>query len=232
MRRCTIAFLLAALLCCACSDTRAGARPPRPEPTAGPPAALVAVSRRLNDTPILEDAGAPPRSVSLADAAPEAAPSAAAPAPDRAARAPVRIVIPDIDMDQPLEAVGLDDQGLPVVPKHAAAWYSDSAVPGQGDNVVLWGHALRFKREPNIPAPFGRLKDLSPGGQVLLYDAAGTAYSYVITRQVWATPDQVKYILPQGREQITMVSCIGDKVVRPTGVDMTHRLITIAEPQH
>ena len=48
---------------------------------------------------------------------------------------------------------------------------------------------------------------------------------------MWAKPSEVKYILPQGREMVTMVSCIGKAVVVGREVvDMTNRLITIAEP--
>ena len=63
-----------------------------------------------------------------------------------------------------------------------------------------------------------------------LYDDEGRPYRYVVTEQVWATPDQVEYMLPRGREIVTMISCIGDKVIEDGSVEMTHRLITIAEP--
>jgi sortase (surface protein transpeptidase) len=140
-------------------------------------------------------------------------------------------VIEDIGMDRSLVSVGLDKNRVPIVPKHDVGWYNLSAMPGQGENVVLWGHVLRFKSAPKIPAPFARLKELQPGARVVLYDEVGNAHAYVVTRQVWATPDQVEYILPVGKERITMVSCIGDKVIANGDVEMTHRLITIAEPQ-
>jgi hypothetical protein len=48
---------------------------------------------------------------------------------------------------------------------------------------------------------------------------------------VLARPNEVQYVLPQGRELLTLVSCIGDRVyVGGEVVDMSHRLITIAEP--
>jgi len=52
-----------------------------------------------------------------------------------------------------------------------------------------------------------------------------------VRQNVWVTPDQVRYILPQGRELLTLVSCIGAQVIEDGEVtDMSHRLITIAEP--
>ncbi len=155
-----------------------------------------------------------------------------APAARRDGEAPVRLMIPVIELDQKLVPVGLDRNGVPVVPKHDVGWYNLSATPGQGENVVLWGHVLRFRNAPHIPAPFARLNEAPVGAHITLYTADGAEHAYVVTQQVWVTPDQVEYILPTGREQVTMVSCIGDKViVNGATVDMTHRLITIAEPR-
>jgi sortase (surface protein transpeptidase) len=142
----------------------------------------------------------------------------------------VRLVIPEIGLDRELFSVGLDANRVPVVPNHDVGWYNLSASPGQGENVVLWGHVLRFKSTPDIPAPFARVKELAVGAPLTLYSEDGRAHPYEIVEQVYATPDQVKFILPQGRELVTLVSCIGDKVVVDASVEMTHRLITIAAP--
>ncbi|HMQ34239.1 MAG TPA: sortase, partial [Chloroflexaceae bacterium] len=102
---------------------------------------------------------------------------------------------------------------------------------GQGENIVLWGHVLPFLYAPKIPAPFARLKELPPGAAVTLIDAAGQTHGDVITQQVRVTPEQVEYVLNQGRELLTMVSCIGEGIYANGGiVDYTERLITIAEP--
>jgi sortase (surface protein transpeptidase) len=165
---------------------------------------------------------------------PPAAPAAAtAPAkPARAAiSAPARLIIDQIGLDYNPISVGLDKNRVPIVPDHDVGWYNLSAAPGQGDNIVFWGHVLRFRSTPKIPAPFARLKELKPGASITLYDVDGNRHDYTITEQVWATPDQVQYILPKGQEMITMVSCIGDKVIQDGEVvNESHRLITIAEP--
>ncbi|MFV9504355.1 MAG: class F sortase [Oscillochloridaceae bacterium umkhey_bin13] len=167
--------------------------------------------------------------VNSAYAAPAASPSLQAqsrPAPGD----PVRLVIPAIELDRRLLSVGLDRRRVPIVPNHDVGWYNLSARPGQGENVVLWGHVLRFRSRPNIPAPFARLHELKIGDRVTLYTADGTAHRYTVIEQVRVTPDQVEYILPRGKELVTMVSCIGDRVITRAGVEMTHRLITIAAP--
>ncbi len=176
----------------------------------------------------------PPTATVLPPTATALPPTATALPPTAAARAApsgaVRLVIPELGLDRVLDSVGLDRDRVPVVPKHEIGWYNLSASPGQGENVVLWGHVLRFKATPKIPAPFARLKELVVGSPLTLYSGDGVAHKYLVIEQVWATPDQVAYILPKGRELVTLVSCIGDKVVVGAGVEMTHRLITIAAP--
>jgi hypothetical protein len=145
--------------------------------------------------------------------------------------APARIVVGGIGLDAPVVSVGLDANRAPIVPDHDVGWYDRSARPGQGENIVLWGHVLRFSHALHLPAPFARLKELEPGARITLFDAAGRSREYVLTRKVLARPNEVQYILPQGRELLTLVSCIGDRVyVGGEVVDMSHRLITIAEP--
>jgi LPXTG-site transpeptidase (sortase) family protein len=195
---------------------------------------LAATSQALMDTPILEDRLAPratpaPNTPIAATSKTSNADTAPTPRPAIPSE-PVRIVIPDIDMDRPLLQVGIDAETVPIVPKHDAGWYEGSARPGQGGNIVLWGHALRFKDTPQIPAPFGQLQKLNPGAQIVLYTAEGKAYDYIVAQQIWATPDQVEYIRPKGSERVTLISCIGDKIMTKRGMDMTHRLVTIAEP--
>lgn len=152
------------------------------------------------------------------------------PSPSTQPIQPVRVVIEAIGLDRPVFAVGLDADNLPVVLRHDIGWYRYSALPRTGDNVVLWGHVLRFKDSPNIPAPFANLHQVTVGTPIVLYTARGTAHTYVVAEHIYATPDQVNYILPQGSEMLTLVSCIGDQVITDTSVEMSHRLITRALP--
>ncbi len=146
-------------------------------------------------------------------------------------RTPVRLVIPAINLDRALYPVGLDANNVPIVLDHEVGWYLHSARPGQGDNIVLWGHVLRFRKAPHIPAPFAEVERLALGSEILLYSADGSVFRYVVTRKERVTPDQVAHILPTGDERLTLVSCIGDRVIVDGNVELTHRLITIATPE-
>jgi hypothetical protein len=143
---------------------------------------------------------------------------------------PVRLLIEAIGLDRPLLPVGHDGSGALIVPDHDVGWYEASARPGEGDNIVLWGHVLPFMAAPHLPAPFADLQRAPVGARMVLYDGAGDAHSYTISAQIWALPDEVAYIFPQGREMLTLVSCIGEDVYAAGGVvDKSHRLITVAE---
>jgi hypothetical protein len=179
----------------------------------------------------LHPENAPPHNVLLGLLGRELAPRASAPPAPLQASAPVRLVIDSIGLDYRTIGVGMDAGGELIVPDHDVGWYSTSAAPGQGDNVVFWAHVLRFAHAPGIPAPFARLKELPIGARVTVYDDLGNPHAYAITQQIQATPDQVEFILPVGHERVTMVSCYGTSViVDGSVVDMSHRLITIAEP--
>ena len=184
---------------------------------------------------VLSPTSTPAQSASAATAVPTNVIAATAQPAEQEERGqpgePSRIVIEDVGMDQQIVSVGLDKKRVPIVPDHDVGWYNLSAQPGQGDNIVLWGHVLRFRQTPKIPAPFARVKEVKPGASVVLYDQAGKAHNYVVKQQIWVLPSEVEYILPKNKEMVTLVSCIGDKVINNGEVvDESHRLITIAEP--
>lgn len=191
-----------------------------PIPTAEPAPTTIAPTVAAQPTTTLEPTLVPKPTTAAAKNPPPAA-----------ARAPTRLVIADIGLDYTPESVGLDRNRVPVVPDHDVGWYNLGAAPGQGDNVVFWGHVLRFRNARDTPAPFARMKELKVGASVVVYDAGGEPHNYTVTRTFWVTPDQVEVILPQGKEMVTMVSCIGEQVIQDGAVvDESHRLIVVAEP--
>jgi sortase (surface protein transpeptidase) len=214
------------------------AAPTQPAATSAPTAAPAPTEAQPTAAPTAELFRAEPT-------APVVLPPTATPAPTQAAQPtarpaaqqdgqsgePTRIVIDAVDIDQKIVSVGLDKNRVPIVPNHEVGWYNLSAQPGQGDNIVFWGHVLRFRQTPKIPAPFARLKEVKPGAKIVIYDQGGNTHTYVVKKQIWALPNEVEYILPKDKEMITLVSCIGDKVIdEGEVVDESHRLITIAEP--
>ena len=175
----------------------------------------------------VEPGDLPDVSVSLENAHPTPVAAVRQPAP---AAQPARIVIPAIDLDLATVAVGVDEQHIPIVPKHEPGWFTSSAVPGQGTNIVLWGHVLRWQDSPTVPAPFARLEELDPGAVLSVVTADGKEWSYRVTQQLRVRPHDVQLIAPTLTERVTLVSCIGDKVIQNGTLTKEFRLVTVAEP--
>jgi sortase A len=111
------------------------------------------------------------------------------------------------------------------VPLNAAGWHQNSALPGQGGNVVLSGHH-------NMGAEvFRHVVDLKPGDEVILH-ADGRDYGYVV-KDRFILPERgvpeeqreqnAQWIMPTASEQLTLVTCWPY-----TG--NSHRVIVVAEP--
>jgi sortase (surface protein transpeptidase) len=161
-------------------------------------------------------------------ATPEPAPSVAV---QPVALAPVeRLIIPALGIDVAPVDVGLDEQRVPIVPRHDVGWYSASAVPRQGSNVVFWGHVLRWQDSPAIPAPFERVHELERGAEIVVITADQQEHRYRVSQQIEVRPDTVAYIQPTPGERVTLVSCIGDNVIVNGTLTKELRLVTIALP--
>ncbi|RME98256.1 MAG: sortase [Chloroflexi bacterium] len=145
---------------------------------------------------------------------------------------PTRIIAPAIGLDAPVETAGwhtVEQDGNLVsvwdIPDNAAGWHTNSALPGQGSNVVFSGHH-------NIGGEvFRDLVDLKVGDEITV-QADAYKYHYIITDRFIvperdAPPEQraqnAQWIKPTVDERITLVSCWPYN-------NNTHRLIVVAKP--
>lgn len=155
---------------------------------------------------------------------------------------PVRIVIPAIDLDAPVQPVSpivgkLTSQEQqepqneqvyrqwPVPDLFAAGWHADSARLGEIGNTVLNGHH-------NISGKvFGRLIDLEPGDVIQVYSKE-SLFIYLITNKmifperyqdIDARMTNAQWILPSQDERLTLITCWPE-------LNNTHRLIIVARP--
>jgi sortase A len=146
---------------------------------------------------------------------------------------PVRIVIPQIDLDAPVEEIGLEKTSSDgatyyqwQVPNgYMAGWHNNSARLGIIGNTVLNGHH-------NIHGEvFRNLIDLNEGDEIILYDNE-KAYRYQVTmKELLAERNQpmetrvanAQWIAPTEDERITLITCW-------PYTDNSHRLVIVAEP--
>ena len=217
-----------------------------PEPTPPPP------TPRPTESPV--PSGSPdegePASVEVGEPGPVA--SAPLPTPTRALPTPTptptpsptpvppepqppdRVSAPAIGLDAkvvPMTWEMVDDDGTMVsrwvVPSKAAGWHVNSAMPGQGENVVLSGHH-------NIEGKvFRHVIDLDPGDLVTL-TAGEATYEYIVAEKyilkeagmpLKVRQKNAQWIMPTGDERLTLVTCWPYE-----WPGNSHRVIVVARP--
>lgn len=146
---------------------------------------------------------------------------------------PVRLVIPAIDLDAPVERIGVEAviQGGQtyyqwLVPAgYVAGWHENSARLGQPGNTVLNGHHNVYGEV------FRDLVDLEEGDELIMYDEE-QKYTYRITTKeilpergqpIEVRLENAQWIAPTEDERITLITCW-------PYTDNSHRLVVVAEP--
>jgi sortase A len=114
-----------------------------------------------------------------------------------------------------------------IVPKNAAGWHVNSALPGHDENVVISGHH-------NIDGKvFRYVVDLEPGDGVTLY-VGDTPFSYTVTEKyilkeagmpLSVRRKNAQWIMPSGDERLTLVTCWPYE-----WPGNSHRVIVVARP--
>jgi hypothetical protein len=126
---------------------------------------------------------------------------------------PVRIEIPSLDVDSSLERVGKQADGTIGVPKRPsrAAWYVDSAPPGQVGASVMLGHV----DSKSGPAVFYRLHTVRKGDEIVVHRADKSVVRFVVDRVEEFDKDEfpsVDVYFPTVRPTLRLITCGGDYV--------------------
>lgn len=146
---------------------------------------------------------------------------------------PTRIVASKIDLDAPVEAIGVtpvqsggETYYQWLVPNDfVAGWHDNSALLGQPGNTVLNGHHNVYGEV------FRDIIDLEVGDELILYDAE-QAYKYQVTdkeillergQSLEVRLENAQWIAPTEDERITIVTCW-------PYTDNSHRLVVVAKP--
>jgi hypothetical protein len=123
---------------------------------------------------------------------------------------PVRLRIPAIGVDTPLERLGLDKQGTvqPPTAWQEAGWFTGSARPGQAGPAVILGHV----DSTSGPAVFYRLQLLRPGAAVEVTRADHTTIVFRVAGQQKVAKSQFPTDLVYGptlEPSLRLVTCGG-----------------------
>ena len=123
---------------------------------------------------------------------------------------PVRLRIPAIGVDAPIDPLAVDGNGVlpPPDANDRTGWWRDGPEPGERGPAVIVGHVDSYKG----PAVFIHLADLRSGDQILVDRADRTTATFV-TRRVEqhakdAFPTQTVYGRTRG-PQLRLITCGG-----------------------
>jgi len=92
---------------------------------------------------------------------------------------PVRLEIPKINVNAPVEQVGLAPQGTMAVPKGPTdvAWFDLGPRPGESGSAVIAGHE---GWKDGVAAVFDNLRQLQKGDQIYITDEENTTTTFVV----------------------------------------------------
>jgi hypothetical protein len=154
----------------------------RPGAAAGPPVAQV-LDAGTTPSPL----PAPPTGTAAPPAGlpPEVTTRPAVPVVPAPVVPPVRLAVPGLDIDAPLDPVGVEPDGAMTLPDDVdrAGWYRFGPAPGAATGTaVLAGHVDDQDQGLGALAP---LRAVEPGTEVLVTDAAGAGTRWrVVSREL------------------------------------------------
>lgn len=157
-------------------------------------------------------------------------PSPVPPAPETPGEstpfAPARLTIPSIEVEAPVEPVGIGPGGVMNAPRawDHAGWFELSALAGQQGSTVLVGHRDR----PDGRALFWHLDQVRPGDRVTVAGTDGRSLTYVV-EQLEAYPYNavpMDRLFARDRPRLTLITCTGN-FDRGTA-NYSHRLVVYA----
>jgi len=151
--------------------------------------------------------------------------------PPEAVVAPVRLQVPELALDMPVDAVGVAADGSMEVPPDAdrAGWYRFGPGPASAEGTTLLaGHV--DSRLSGV-GPFADLRRLAPGAQVQVTASDGTVRPYVVvdvTKVPKETAPLADWFSRAGSPRLVLVTCGG--AWREDVGHYTDNVVVTAEP--
>jgi LPXTG-site transpeptidase (sortase) family protein len=142
---------------------------------------------------------------------------------------PVRLKIPSINVDAPVEYVGLTSDGAMDVPKGPVkvAWFNLGPRPGENGSAVIAGH---YDWKNNIPAVFDNLHKLSKGDKIYIKDEKGATATFVVREiQIYGKNNDASSVFgsSDGKSHLNLITCTG--VWNKSEKTFSDRLIVFAD---
>lgn len=124
---------------------------------------------------------------------------------------PVRLRIPEINVDATVKYVGLTPDGAMGVPKNPddVAWFNLGPQPGENGSAVIAGHK-GWKN--NTPAVFDNLYKLHVGDKVFIEDDSGAITTFVVREiRIYNKDEAVPDVFSSndGKAHLNLITCTG-----------------------
>ncbi len=125
---------------------------------------------------------------------------------------PVRVQVPDLGIDMPVEPAGVAPAGDMALPDTAevAAWYEFGPAPAAPEGSTLV--AAHVDSATTGVGPFARLRDVAAGAAVVVTTADGTTYGYRVQDVVRVPKDTApvgEWFDRTGTPRLVLVTCGG-----------------------
>ena len=144
---------------------------------------------------------------------------------------PIRFKIPSINVDVPVEYVGLTSDGAMDVPKGPVnvGWFNLGPRPGQNGSSVIAGHS---GWKDAIPAVFDNLHKLRKGDEIYIEDEKGANIIFVVREiKIYGRNDNASDVFgsSDGASHLNLITCTGvwNKVEKTS----SDRLVVFADKE-
>ncbi|WP_052158855.1 class F sortase [Halobacillus sp. BBL2006] len=123
---------------------------------------------------------------------------------------PVRLEIPSIDVDAPVQPQGYTDEGGMAVPNSVTdvGWFEPGTKPGKTGNAVIAGHV----DGQYGPAVFYDLKKLETGDDIVVHGKDGGTLTFAVKEVVAYPVDDAplrKLFGPTNERSLNLITCTG-----------------------
>lgn len=136
------------------------------------------------------------------------------------------LVIPSLGINAPViaDVDGSDKEGYFKALESGVAHYKDTAKPGEGSNIFIFGHSSYYSWSPgNYKEIFVNLPDIKKNDEISVWWQS-KEYKYIVTSTKVVEPTETSVLKPTDTEQLTLMTCV------PPGT-AEKRLIVIAIPE-
>lgn len=126
---------------------------------------------------------------------------------------PVRLKIPAIGVDAPIDAMGLTDAGDMASPSggRETGWYKNGPHPGNEGSAVIAGHYGQWQNGEG--SVFDKLHTLKPGDKVYVVDQGGVTRAFTVREaRLFGRDDEASsvFISSDRAAHLNLITCQGE----------------------